>query len=75
MLSASSINTDCHMEEIEWRTYRANNRTSSFVLFAEVASEIFQEMKCAHPVMFGLTVQCQNIPTPMSVPSATPDLR
>ncbi|RMV62095.1 hypothetical protein ALP06_200186 [Pseudomonas coronafaciens pv. atropurpurea] len=75
MLSTSSINLDCLIEEVEWRTYRANNRTSNFVLFAEVASETFQEMKCARPVMFGLTVQCQNIPTPMSVTSVTPDLR
>ena len=63
------------MEEIEWQTYRAHNRISNFVLAAEVASETFQEMRCAPPVMFGLTVQCQSILTPMSVPSATLDLR
>ncbi len=75
MLSTSSISTDCLIEEIQWRTYRTHNRTSNFVLFADVASETFHEMKCAHPVMFELTVQCQSILTPMSVPHATPDLR
>jgi len=75
MLIKSSINIDCLIEKIEWRTCRANNRTSNFFLFAEVASETFKEMKCARPVMLGLTVQCQSIPTPMSVPSVTPGLR